>query len=835
MANLTSNLTVKITDGLTGPAKAMGGSLGRLGADLKKLDKIDVFQNAMKSMAEARTKFRAAQTQVEQLAKQFAAARRASDAMASPEASRRVAELGKAYERAQRSVSAAARAFERQKSAVLEAKGAITSSGVAISKLTSEQNRLRAAVDKTNASLQRQARFGGLGRLGGGLAALGAGYGAQRLGRKAVVSAAEFDIGVRKQRAFTDISAADQNAILVPQAKKIGQDTQFSNLDVVKAQTAAMQGLPSNISGRAKAQTAAGILENVKNYALVMEADLETSAQAIRSYLQTTGQDISTPEKALAAANKATNQLVRMAKLGGMSDEDVQGYLKFAAASGTAVGLSPESLMAIGALARRGGLRGDEAGVFMRATAGKLASPTKGGLTAMNSAGIKYSDYVKMPGSLDVGRLEGQFQTDLGMNFSPKVRARLSAILADPSIIADRGRFTAAVTGAVEPMFPKTKKGRMSAASRQKVAKSAGAFHKTSAASVDSEGLLDALMGSNLSLAQLNEIVTGKHGGKFSITQRQREEYVAARQQLRAAGDDPDFAKKKADEIMGGLGGSFERLKGSVENLILGLGTANEKVLTFGMDKIGAVLDAFSNLPGPVQQVATAFGALGGAWAGFAGLKALIGGFGLSTSAVALNTSAAALTAAAVRLGAPSLPGGPAASPKSRLGMLAAGARFLPGFGLALAGGYAAYGLYNGEGKVDPGDAGDRDAMWAGIARRKRHGGAGPGASFGSVGSGLTSFGLGGPRIDAGTLDQVWQRANETNENLDKLSTPRRAAVDSSEIERAIGLTRSLLAELGKVGEAASGLATSIQARAGRETRTAMRSLYSDYGVQETG
>ena len=198
---------------------------------------------------------------------------------------------------------------------------------------------------------------------------------------------------------------------------KIGQDTQFSNLDVVKAQTAAMQGLPAGFNAELRAEIGAGIIENVKNYALVMEADMSEAAEAIRSYLQTTNKDISTKEKALSEANKATNQLVKMAKLGGMNDEDVQGFMKFAAASGTAAGLSSETIMTLAALARRGGLRGDEAGTFVRATAAKLVSPTKQGRLALRAAGIDFNDYVGMPKKLDAGRLESQFQSELGKNF----------------------------------------------------------------------------------------------------------------------------------------------------------------------------------------------------------------------------------------------------------------------------------------------------------------------------------------------------------------------------------------------------------------------------------
>ncbi len=498
---------------------------------------------------------------------------------------------------------------------------------------------------------------GGFRRGMTGLAGMATGYHAQNFGKKAVVSAAEFDIGVRKQREFTDISKEDQ-APLLAQARKIGQDTQFSNLDVVKAQTKAMQGLPTNFTATQRADTARGIIENVKNYALIMEADLEKSSEGLRSYLQNVGKDISTPEKAMFESNKAVNQLVKMAKLGGMDDEDVQQFIKFAGSPGATAGLTPESMMALGAVARRGGLRGDEFGTAMRTASSKLASPTKQGITALQAAGIDHSKYVKMPGKLSVANFEGHASRELGVNMTDAVRARLETIFNDPKLIGNRGAFTAAVTGAMDPLFARNKKGEYSAKDKQAVARAAGGFHKVSAESVDAQRLIDDIMMSNMSLAQLNSFFTDKHGGKFAITQRQREEYVAARKAQLAAGDDPDFAKRKADEIMGGLGGAFERLKGSVDNLNLAFGEANASWLKPAFDKMGNVLDAISNLPEPARQAATALGAVGAAYAGVAGAQALFGGFGLSTSAAALNSSASALTAAAVKLGGGTVPGG---------------------------------------------------------------------------------------------------------------------------------------------------------------------------------
>ena len=372
-----------------------------------------------------------------------------------------------------------------------------------------------------------------------------------------------------------------------------------------------MQGLPSSITGRVKAQVAAGIMDNVKNYALVMEADLKTSAEAVRSYLQTTNKDISTKEKAIAESNKAVNQIVKMAKLGGMNDDDVQSFLRYGAASGTAAGIDPETMMSLGALARRGGLRGDTAGTFMRSAASKLVAPTKQGMTALNSAGIRYSDYVKMPSRLDPDLLESQFKQDLGKSFSPAIRKKLHEVMSDPKVIGDRGAFTEAVTEAVAPMFGTKKDGTMSAADRSKIAKSAGAFHKTSAASVDSQGLLDKIMGSDMTLAQLNAFFTDKHGGKAAITQRQREEYISGRKQLRETANDPNFAKKKADVIQGGLGGTVENFKGSIENLGLKTGEALAPAAKPALDYAGKGLDYVSNLPPWMLGAGASIGAYG--------------------------------------------------------------------------------------------------------------------------------------------------------------------------------------------------------------------------------
>jgi hypothetical protein len=284
---------------------AMTGHIASIRKDIAAAEKIDAFRSASRRLDDMAMAMKSARQE-------------AAKAKGAIGTGRGTVE---AHERAGRALDRATKAFREQGVAARSARADLAAAGIAVNSLAASEANLKRSIEGATAAMQKQAaaqarsaaRREGVGALAGA-AGISAGIAGKNIGRKAVVSIADFDIAVRKQREFTDISAADQNSLLIPQAKRIGQETQFSNLDIVKAQTAAMQGLPSNITGTLKAEVAQGLIENAKHYALIMESGMATAAEAMRSYLQTTGQDISTKEKALAAANKATNQLVRMAK-----------------------------------------------------------------------------------------------------------------------------------------------------------------------------------------------------------------------------------------------------------------------------------------------------------------------------------------------------------------------------------------------------------------------------------------------------------------------------------------------------------------------------------------
>ncbi|OCC05275.1 hypothetical protein BA190_10250 [Labrys sp. WJW] len=669
MVNLVSTLTARLIDQISGPAKGATAAVTKLSAAEKALARLEAQAGkttALKGQLEDLAKSKRAWVAQKQAVIDLAQAQAKQAKFVGPQTrettkliAAQAAELGKARDK----LKALGAAMESNKSTAMATKrgleqiiGPINTLASAEAKLAAHTSRANAALKQQAAAAQRSARRReALGTVGGAVA----GYAAYRgvgYGLDAIQQAADFDIAVRKMRVYSDLKAG-QDAGLIAQAKRIGQQTQFSNIDVVHAQATSMQGLSATFSPELKAAVAEGILENVKNYATLMDANLAEGAETIRTYLATTRRDISSKEKALFEANKATNQVVKMAKLGGMSNEDVQGYLKFALPSATAAGITPEAALAMGAVLRRGGYRGEEAGVAMRNFANKMISPTAGGKAALTAAGLDYNKYVNPAQSMNVDNLITHLGNSVGTAATPALRTALAKVVSDPKLMANSAAFNAAVADAVEGPA-KTGKGG-NTANRKKVSKAAGKFWNLSAESIDVQRLFDDLMSSNMSLGQLNELFSGKFGGKFALSQQARDEYNAARGSIGHAAEDPDFAAKKATEVMAGLGGSLENLKGSFDNLILSMGQANERWLKPAMDGIGNVVDAVSNLSEPARMAATALAGVAAAVGLTKGAGAVLGGlFGkgggaeaLIGSATALDGSAAALTRAAVALG----------------------------------------------------------------------------------------------------------------------------------------------------------------------------------------
>lgn len=583
--------------------------------------------------------------------------------------------LARDYERAARGADRARQAFMAQGRAVREARQGLETAGVPIANLAARQRELQVRLDAATAAMKRQdaaaatlkARpWGDPARSGSGVplvprqvpqyaqnappppahpvsprpglmshlpATVGSGYGAYRgaqMGKTAIQKAGEFDYAVRRQRAYADITEQEQSDILIPQAIRIGVDTPFTNKDIVEAQTTVASRLPADLKN---ARTIAPLVGQMKNYALAMKGTtMEDAAQAVTGFLLSTGKDLSSPEKADAESRRASNLLLRAGKLGAMSHHDLMPLVQRGLSAGRIAGLSDETMLALGVGMKRSNISGDQAGTALRTLSSKLVAPTNKGMAALATAGIDYNQFTRMPGGLSVDNLEGKFRQDFGKSFTPEVREQLSEVLSDTEIVADRGRFTQAVTEAVAGLFKPKKDGTMAAADRKAVAKKVGEFHRFSAERVDSEGLLQAILSKDPTLGVLNAFATDKHGAKIGLIARAFEQFERDRQVMKET--PADFGDKISATITSGLGGAIERLVGSIDTAFTQVGRANENWLAPSLDKIGNTIESLAMAPPKIVEFTTQVGLAAGA------LLALRSAAGIASVAAGAATAA---------------------------------------------------------------------------------------------------------------------------------------------------------------------------------------------------
>lgn len=162
----------KKLEGISKTGKLVGDSMSGVAKQISvmqdKLSKIQNFNGLRSGLADARTKFRSAQADVERLGKAIAATGNPTR------------DMTRQFTAAQRAVSSASAAYRAQASAVIAAKNAMTGAGVPVAAMGREQARLKARIDGATAALTRQgqamrtldreaARSGGsMPRIGGG-------------------------------------------------------------------------------------------------------------------------------------------------------------------------------------------------------------------------------------------------------------------------------------------------------------------------------------------------------------------------------------------------------------------------------------------------------------------------------------------------------------------------------------------------------------------------------------------------------------------------------------------------------------------------------------------
>ncbi|MCK1618057.1 phage tail tape measure protein [Bradyrhizobium sp. 159] len=599
---------------------------------------IDRFGAAKDGFSSARTKFREAQVAVEKAA--VAMKRGQGDADA----------LARSYEKAQAAVSRASAAFERQRSAFVGAKRGLEEFGVPVYRAVSQQEKLRAAVDRTNAALDRQAAksersarrrqmISNAAGLAGGLLA----HEAKRGAGKVLHTYREFDKERRFGKAVMGLSDAEQ-APLVAQAIHMGAKTKYNDVQVLEAQRElAARGLNKN--------QVMGMMEPAAALGMSMDLTLPDAVKQMEGAIFGFRKDTSTQEAALAAARQTADYQVKAAKVTGMTPEDISQLYKFGATPARLAGISEASLLGFGGVLKKANIRGDEAGTAFRALTAMTQAPTAGAKTALLAAGMDYKNYQTMRDHLDVDPFAADVAARYGVKLNGATKAGLGKIFSNKDVIADPAKFGPAVTSLLRDSLEGN-----DAKSLKSIAGAAQRYRNASVQSVDANALIKDLMpklAGNLPLA--NALFGSKQGGRIAtaLSDEGTLRHVIGEIENNSSG----YSEKIAGERMSGFDGAVSRLEGSIKNLETAIGRAFDNEgkggpLTWATDMLGKGVQGTAELPPWAVGAGAAVAAGGGLYGGVKFAQSLFSGFGLSSSAVALDGSAAALSASAAELSA---------------------------------------------------------------------------------------------------------------------------------------------------------------------------------------
>lgn len=817
MVTRTAALRLQLIDSVSGPSRNVASSLGgidralarlgrggspeirRLAKELdylkRKSDAIDTFTQSRRGLKEMSTEMKAAQSNLQRL-------QQALRTTSAPSA-----KLKSDLETAKAAVKSASQAFREQGTAVRSAESALKTYGInSRTAISSSQKQIREDVAKTIKEIRRLSEESkkplpktpptrreptnqstisrdALTTIGGAVTVDRSG----RFASAAFRNAVDFNEAAEYQAALGGLNSSERDSLNI-QAQKIGGDTRFSNVDVIRAQTSLMQG------GIRKVQTIMDMMQPVTDYALAMGVSLEEAAETVKGAAQSKRIDLGKPEK----ISGFVDYLVQMAKHSGMSDDDVRQYIKYGGSPLTGIGLPDDYSAAIGMILRRSGIRGDEAGVFARSAASKLVAPTNKGRNALAAMGIDYDSFVKMPDALSLKGLETVIKSNFGKKLTDDMRTRIQEVFDNGTymnengdempIASDRGQFVAAISEIVNPLFA-GKGGKVAARDASALADAIGTFQKNSAESVDVVGLFNSIFSRNPSQAQLNAMFTDRQGGRAKNIAVRWDEFQGALDTMRNI--KPGLANDIGTKANQGLYGDWTKLTGTVETAMTKIGQDWEFAMRPVINATNSLIDGFNALEPSTRRVIEAFGAAAAVFAGFAATKAagrVLGGVlgGSATATTATSTAAASTTGGVL---------GAAIRSRGNLAML--------GY-MAAVGGLAAMFPNRDHGKApakvyDQGTHANREnyrRMWGSKINDA-------GAWEGGRHRAYSGF---GPRPGESTpFGQYTDQAKVAGDQIQQaLSVTARPEIDTSSMQAALSLARSIGSAIRSIGNATS-------------------------------
>ncbi|EUB97316.1 phage tail tape measure protein, TP901 family [Rhizobium sp. CF080] len=656
MVSRTATLRLQLIDSVSGPSKNAAGAISSINSALAKLGKggspeirrlakqleylqkkagsIEDFTATRRGFKDLATQMKAAQSNVSRLE------------AALKSASKPTAKMKADLESAKASLRSTTQAFRDQGNAVRQSERALQSYGIAGRRgISSSQQAIRNEIGKTIREMRRldqearkpkpptprpppsQRPPGGGSPAYDAVTAVGGGVVAntgKNIAQKSFFLGVDFNRAAEYQAALGDFKGADRNA-LNRQAEKIGGDTRFSNVDVVRAQTTVLQ------RGIRDVKQILDLTQKVTDYSLAMGVTLEEGAEAVTGSALSKRIDLQDTK----AIGNFVDFMVWMAKNGGMSNDDVSQFVKYGGAPTTGAKLSDETMAAMGMILRRSGVRGDEAGVFARSAASKLVAPTQKGKDALAAMGIDFSKFTSIDSMNEAGigiMMKQKFAATLTDDMKQKVRELIqNGEFTDQetgesrSVISDTGEFASQMSQILAPLFT-DKNGKMSVQDAKALSKALADYQKYSIDSVDTMGLLNAIAGAQPGIGNLNAFFTDKQGGRANMIFSQWAEFQRLLGMMQNVPG--GIANKIGTEANQGIYGDWTKLTGTIETAMTRIGQDWEFATRPMINKANEIVDSFIGLSDSTRRLIEAFGAAAAVLAGYAaaqGAKSLLG------------------------------------------------------------------------------------------------------------------------------------------------------------------------------------------------------------------
>ena len=622
MANLTSTLDIRLIDDVSKTAAQIDASLRKMATDAQAMDRALAQGGASDKLALGLRKLGASVPAIE-------GATRAMRAYAEAE--------GLAANRGDWTKTQA-QGFQNMERVTLAGVRAIMSAERAL-----EEQRARASAHHREAMLaetrasERQvamahrARGGGhfdQSTLGGTVATAGA-FAFEHAMHSVLERYRDFDKERRYAKVVMGLTDQQQEP-LVQQALHGGATSRFNDIQWLEAQREfAARGYGLN---QVKAFTPIAA-----DVGTAFDQTLPEAVKAIEGAMLGFGKDVSTFDKAVAAARKTADLEVKTSKISGMSFDDITQLYKYGAAPAKLAGLSEEQMLAFGGVLKKQNMGGDEAGTAFRALAKNLVSPTSGAVTAMRANGIDFSSYQHAQ-AMDPAGFTSMVAQKYGVQLSTAAQAGIAKIFTDKSIVGDASKFTPAIVN-----FLRGTLGGNDAKSLKSIAGLAKDYRNASVNGVDTVKLLtDMMVAMSKNKGLANAIFGSKQGGRIFAALGEPDVFNHLLDQIQnhSAGFAGDVASARNE----GFNGQVSQLQGAIATLETSIGRAFDAngsggALTQAATAAARFVQSLSEMNPNALRAGVEAAAAAAVLAGLKSIDFIKGGFGLKAAGAEMTSA----------------------------------------------------------------------------------------------------------------------------------------------------------------------------------------------------